>query len=202
MSYDLMIKDDTLILRTSSFRAEKGSVLHSGIYNRELASSLAAGGVLMLLGFFFAASGKITVVHLVSGAAVFAVLFLVSRRFLFREVILEALFDRVNDRIDTSVRKIVGSVRQVHKMSELSGICLDHVTVQPENPDGIRVVEKIALQHGTVIPGFGKIKEFHVVQLDFSGERVSIFSSGKKEEAEALIARLKGFVSDSPNRGA
>jgi hypothetical protein len=51
-TYQLDIKDNILIFRTTFFKAEKGSVLHSGIYNRELASSLLAGACIVLLGFF------------------------------------------------------------------------------------------------------------------------------------------------------
>ncbi|MDI6728785.1 MAG: hypothetical protein QMD44_07690, partial [Thermodesulfovibrionales bacterium] len=78
-AYQINIKDNMLIFRTSSFRAEKGSVLHSGIYNRELASSLAAGALVMLLGFFFAASFKITTVHFVVALLLFVIFFIVFR---------------------------------------------------------------------------------------------------------------------------
>ncbi|MBI3592450.1 MAG: hypothetical protein HY099_03050, partial [Nitrospirae bacterium] len=79
VSYQIEIKDNVLVFRTTSFKAEKGSVLHSGIYNRELASSLAAGACITLAGFFFAFRDKITAIHFIAALFLFAVLFLFFR---------------------------------------------------------------------------------------------------------------------------
>jgi hypothetical protein len=195
MSYLLDMKDNTLVFATSSFRAEGKSVLHSGIYSRELASSLAAGGLLMLLGFFFAARGKIDAAHILMGAAAFAVLFLFFRGYVFREPLLEAVFDRGRAVIEILVRGPVLTKRRMYEMSKLSGITLESLTVEPRNPDGIRVVEKIALQHGMVIPGFGGTEEICSVVLDFPGRPRTIFSTRKREDAEKVVAELKDFMS-------
>jgi len=194
-TYHLDIRDDTLVFATSSFRAEGRSVLHSGIYSRELASSLAAGGLLMLLGFFFAVRGKINAAHILTGAAAFAVLFLVFRGYVFREPLLEAVFDRGRAAIEILVRDPVTTKKGRYELSDLLGITLESLTVEPRNPDGIKVVEKIALQHGMVIPGFGRTEEICSVVLDFPGRRRTIFSTGKREDAERVAAEIGRFLS-------
>jgi hypothetical protein len=199
MNYHIDIKDDALVLRTTSFKAEMRSVLHSGIFNCELASSLFAGALLLLFGFFFAVPGKITVVHLILAMVAFAALFLLVRTYVFLEPTLEVRFDRRRGTIETSLRKAAGSKRDRYLMSELSGIRLGHRTMQPENPDGIKVIEKIALQHGMVIPGFAETMDFSAVRLDFPDRSVTLFSTKDKLEAEALAEKLNGFIYSSRN---
>jgi hypothetical protein len=193
--YQMDIKDNMLIFRTSSFRAEKGSVLHSGIYNRELSSSLAAGALVMLLGFFFAASFKITTVHFIAALLLFVIFFIFFRTYIFLESILCVAVDKKNGNIDIALERIFGKRRITSPLSELDNIRQDYLSVTPENPDGIRLVEQVALQHGTVIPGFGKTAEFYTVEMEFkNGKRITIFSSEEPSMAEDVRAKLSGFI--------
>ncbi len=193
--YQIDIKDDMLIFRTSSFRAEKGSVLHSGIYNRELASSLAAGALVMLLGFFFAASFKITTVHFVVALLLFVIFFIVFRTYIFLETVLCVVVDKKNGNIDIALERIFGKRRITSPLSELGNIRQDYLVVTPENPDGIKLVEQVALQHGTVIPGFGKTAEFYTVETEFkNGKRIVVFSSEKPAEAENIAMQFRNFI--------
>lgn len=193
--YQIDIKDDMLIFRTSSFRAEKGSVLHSGIYNRELASSLAAGALVMLLGFFFAASFKITTVHFVAALLLFVIFFIVFRTYIFLETVLCVVVDKKNGNIDIALERIFGKRRITSPLSELGNIRQDYLVVTPENPDGIKLVEQVALQHGTVIPGFGKTAEFYTVETEFkNGKRIVVFSSEKPAEAENIAMQFRNFI--------
>lgn len=192
--YQIDMKDDLLVFRTASFRAEARSVLHSGIFNPELASSLAAGGVVIFFGFFFAIYFEITTVHFLVAILLFAALFVIFRISVFRELILEAVFNKDKGVVTISIRKIFGGKTQSFLASELSDIRLNHITVQPGNVDGAKVVEKIALQHGMIIPGFGQREEFYTTQLDFRDKSVIVFSSKERQEAEAVITELKGFM--------
>lgn len=195
MAYQIDIKDNVLILRTTSFKAEKGSVLHSGIYNRELASSLVAGALIMLSGFFFTINFKITTIHFIIAIVLFAALFLIFRIYIFREPFLEVVFDKGRKSITISLKRIIGKRKESHFMGELAGIKQNHVSVSPENPDGIKVVEKIALQHGTVIPGFGETVELYTVELEFKDrKRVMVFSSKETSEADDITTKLKDFI--------
>ena len=193
--YQMDIKDNMLIFRTSSFRAEKGSVLHSGIYNRELSSSLAAGALVMLLGFFFTARFKTTAVHFIAALLLFVIFFIVFRTCIFLEPVLCVAIDKKNGNIDITLRRILGRRRIISPLSELDSIRQDYLSVTPENPDGIRLVEQVALQHGTVIPGFGKTAEFYTVEMEFkNGKRITIFSSEEPSMAEDVRAKLSGFI--------
>lgn len=171
-------------------------MLHSGIYSRELASSLAAGAVIVAIGFFLAGGHGITAVDFAAAIFLFAVLFVIFRLRVFREPMLETVFDPGKGIISISRRKVIGNEVRSYPMAGLSGIGLGKVTVQPENIDGIKFVEKIALQHGTVIPGFGKKEEIYTVRLDFGGRVVTIFSTKERSAAEEAAAELKRHVTD------
>lgn len=194
-NYQMDIKDNMLIFKTTSFKAEKGSVLHSGIYNRELSSSLAAGALVMLLGFFFAVRFKTTAVHFIAALLLFVIFFIVLRTYIFLEPVLCVAVDKKNGNIDIVLERIFGKRSISFPLSELDNIRQDYLAVTPENPDGIRLVEQVALQHGTVIPGFGKTSEFYTVELEFkNGKRFIIFSSEWPAEAEDIATRFKNFI--------
>jgi hypothetical protein len=194
-TYRINIHGNILILRTTSFKAEKGSVLHSGIFNRELASALSAGTILGLIGFLLALNFKITAIHFIIAVFLFGALFLILRSFIFKEPVFETVLDKERGIIALSQKKALGENREIYPISELADIRMDKITVKPENPDGIRVVENVALQHGTVIPGFGEPEEFYVVELEFrGGRRAVVFSSKEGSESEEVASGLKGFI--------
>lgn len=192
------------MLKASSFRAERRSVLHSGVFNRELASSLAAGAVIAVISFFFALYFKITALYLLAVVLVFAAVFMFFRLCVFREAILETVFDREKGTVTISLKSAIGGRKSSYPLNDLAGITLHHISMAPENLDAVRLVEKVAVQHGTVIPGFGTTEDFYTVELDFGGEKTVVFSARESRSAEAAIAELKaslsGLVPDSPGR--
>ena len=199
--YHIEKKGNTVVLKTTSFKAERGSVLHSGIFNRELASSLAAGAVIVVLSFFFALYFRITVIYLIAVVFLFAALFILFRIYVFRGAVLETVFDKEKRTVTLSLKRTMGGSVRSFSLDELSGIRLDHTSFQPENQDAVQFVERIALQHGTVIPGFGKTEDFYTVELDFSGRKQVIASARERQGAVAMIAELKsslnGFLPDT-----
>lgn len=195
MNYDLRMTDNQLIFRTTSFMAEKGSMLHSGIYNRELASSLASGACIALLGFFFVSDGNITASQFVLSIALFVFFFLFFRRYIFVKPYLELIIDKSRANIAILVKKTFMKHRSTYPLS-LIDVRLDKKTLEPENQDGIKLVEKVALQHGTVIPGFGKTAEFYTVEMEFKNrQRILIFSSEDAAIADEVAIKLKKFCS-------
>jgi hypothetical protein len=199
-NYQIDIKDNMLLFKTRSFRPEKGSVLHSGIYNRELSSALSAGALVMLLGFFFAARFTITAVHFIAALLLFVIFFIAFRKYIFLEPALIVTVDKKKGNIDIAVDRILGKSRITFPLSELDNIRQDHIAVTPENPDGIRLVEQVALQHGTVIPGFGKTAEFYTVEMEFkNGERFTIFSSEEPSASDAIAIKIKNFIERGNN---
>jgi hypothetical protein len=194
-TYQIEIEENRFVLKTTTFRVEKGSVLHSGIYNRELASSLAAGTIIILTGFFFAARFRLNVIHFVLSLFVFIILFLFFRIYVFRQQILELIIDKRSGDITIYLKNIVRRIKAIYPLSDLSSIKQDRVIIQPENPDGIKVVEKIALQHGTVIPGFGKTIDFYTLEFEFKDRDTEmIFSSRDESKTNEVLKRLKEFM--------
>lgn len=194
-NYECGQQGDVLLFRTSSFRPEKGSILHGGVFNRELASGLAAGAVLVVAGLFLAGSIGMTAGRYVLAIAVFAVLFLFFRSFLFREPMLQAVFDRGRGVMEMKVQRIAGARQETVPLASLRGVTVEETSVEPENVDGIEVVEKIALHHGTVVAGFGERTAFYTVQLCLPDRRLTIFASRSEREAGELAAVLRQFLS-------
>lgn len=188
-------KDDLLEIWSVSYKAEKGSVLHSGIYNPEMASSLAAGACITVAGFFVAGRYHITALHYGAALVFFALLFLAFRTFVFRETVLYACIDRVAGVVRFSLNGAWMSKGFTFSLDDLQKVRQDYVFMAPVNPDGIKLVRKIALQHGTVIPGFGEKAEFHTVTLEFrGGQRVTILSSSDPLKAEHMAKEIQNFI--------
>ncbi len=193
--YKLEINDDSLLFETASFKAERGSILHSGIYNRELASSLAASACITLLGFFFAGRVKPDALSFVSALSIFLALFLAFRTFLFRDVLLGVIVDKGAGAVKITVKNLLGTRGTTFPLTALEDIRQDYTTIAPENPDGVRLVEMISLQHGTVIPGFGKTLEFYTVGMEFKGGKsFIIYSSNEPSRVEHIHKSFKDFL--------
>lgn len=197
-SYQMQREDGRLVFRTPSFRAERGSVLHVGIYNRELTSSLAAAALLLVIFFLLLLAGvRVTALYAVPAIGLFAAFFIFFRRMVFYEEYLEAVIDKAREAVTISVKRFMGKTR-TYSLKDLVGVREEDIVITPENPDGIAFVEKIALQHGTVIPGFGEEKEYFTVELEFSGgRRERIFSSEEATEALEVVGVLKEFLEGS-----
>ncbi len=194
-TYQMEIEKNKFVLKTTTFTAAKGSVLHSGIYNREFASSLAAGAVMIMIGFFFAAKYKLDAINFILSLVAFITFFLFFRIFIFRQHILESVIDRESGNITIYSKNITKKIKSVYSLSEFAGVKQNTVTIRPENPDGIKLVEKIALQHGTAIPGFGNIMDFYTIELSFkTGKNEMIYSSEDKSKTDGILKRLKEFL--------
>ena len=68
-TYRIEIEDGRVALKTASFKAEKGSVLHSGIFNKELASSFVAAVAAAVVLAFFALNYELGIIHYEIGRA-------------------------------------------------------------------------------------------------------------------------------------
>jgi hypothetical protein len=190
------IKNNLLIFKTTSFKAEKGSILHSAIYNRELASSLASGAFIMLLGFFFVSRFNITIIHLFLGLVLFALSFIFFRTFIFKEPKLILIINKEKKHLNINLKAIINKRIEI-PFSELISVKQGYFKVAPDNIDGIRLVERVALQHGTVIPGFGKTVELFTVEIEFGkGKRITLFSSENLLEVKEIISKILDFIKE------
>ncbi len=194
-TYQIEIEKNMLVLKTMSFKAEKGSVLHSGIYNRELAASLTAGAIVLAIGFFLASRYRLGILHFIASLVIFILLFLFFRAYVYRKQVLEVVLDKKTSTVSFFLKNIIKRLKASYPLSEFSGFRQNHIAISPENPDGIQIVEKIALQHGTVIPGFGETVEFYTVELGFkNGVNEMIFSSKYKSKADDVVKKIKDFL--------
>lgn len=192
--YQIDIKDDVLTLRTASFRAEKGSVLHSEIYNRELASTFVAALFAVTVMILLAMRYKLQLLHYAIAVVTFIIVFPLCRTYVFREPYLETQFDRASGIVSITLKRPIGGRTVKMPIDSLRGVRINHVRLVPQNPDGIRVVERVALQHGTVIPGFGEVKDLYSVELVFNGGGFVIFTTTIKQEADSAVEKLKRYI--------
>jgi len=193
--YAIQRNDRGLVFRTTSFSAERGSVLHSGIYNREFASALAAFGaaglVYLAIGLRY---GKTLLVH----AVVFAVFvsgFLLLRRLVFKERSLSAEFDRSAGLVRLRVTGLARVREDVVPLRLVQRLRIDRKEIGVENPDGTDLVRRISAQHGTVIPGFGEEQVFFVVRLVLTdGTARDLHAARKEAEALEVYEELRGVL--------
>ena len=191
-----LAKDATrIIFRTISFVADKGSVLHSGIYNREFSSVLASFALAGISYFLLVMSfGKENFFY-----AVFMVLFIgtfpLFRTYVFRERYLETVFDRTVARVEMSHAWLRRKVLLSMPLESIAGIWIDTKKTEVVNRDGVEFVEKISAQHGTVIPGFGEETTFYSLKLRFSdGTERTIFAESSMQDVISVHDEIKGFL--------
>ncbi|RMG04446.1 MAG: hypothetical protein D6726_03320 [Nitrospirae bacterium] len=198
--YAFVYENGRISLRAYSFRAEKGSVLHSGIFSRELASSFVAAAVAGATLIVFSLFGELGLLQYLIGALLFGVTIPIARIYIFKEPYLETTID-ADSIIITLMRPVMPKTIRRNR-TELRELRIEYKRFEPENPDAIEFVEKIALQHGTVIPGFGKVKEFYDLVLDFGDEHITILTTDEKARAEEVMVKLRDFLERGAKKGA
>ncbi|NTU42679.1 MAG: hypothetical protein HGA78_06430 [Nitrospirales bacterium] len=194
-SYEIEESDGRLLFRTASFRPGKGSILHSNIYNRELASSMAAGTLVMVVSLFLSAVLSLSVVSVAGAVLLFVCLFLFFRKVVFRENLLELRIDREKGEVGIAHTGFAGRTVS-YPLSGLEDLLIARDVVELQNKDAIAIVEHVAAHHGTVISGFGDRSEYYTVEMRFSeGKTTTVFSSEKKEESDTVLSKIQNFLS-------
>ncbi len=186
-SFSLVRGKDRLVFRAAKFSVDRGSVLHSGIYNREFSSVLASFAVSGLVYFALVqAFGKMTVWY-----AVFMTLFIgtfpLFRAYVFRERFLETVIDRGTGRVAIDLSWLRRTTVEDRPLSEIAGLRIDTEKTEVVNRDGVEFVEKISAQHGTVIPGFGEETTYYSLMLKFTDgtERTLVADSSMQDVISA-----------------
>jgi hypothetical protein len=194
-SYDIDIKGGRLVFSTASFSTGDMSMLHSGIYNREMSSSLAAGAVTLAVVVATIYSDlRLGHFHFALAAAVFAGSFFLFRMFVFYEAGLRLVIDMNRDTIEVR-RKGLARRKRTFPLGKLADICGGLTIISPKNPDGIDMVRKISLQHGQVIPGLGEVRKYHTVSLEMKDATgITVFSSEDPSSAKSALKDLKDFL--------
>ena len=194
--YQLKTENNRLIFRTSSFKAEKSSVLPSGVYSKEFSSMLLASA-LSTLAYMFAGimNIKSAVVRYSSLLLLFIAAFLGSNKYIFKESYLEADFDRSSETVTIVRSGIIIKKSEEIPFANIKSVDLGTRKFVPENVDGIKFVQKISAQHGSALPGLSDIEEFITLSLCLKDGSERIIYAGKIDvEPEIPVNEIRSFL--------
>lgn len=188
-TFSLQKTSDVLVFYTSTYRVEKSSVLHGGIYNYEFSSILSASAVCGMVYVLVSMKYRVGMNFVAVLAFVFITSFILFRRFLFRERTLKAVFDRDKGIITIYNPRILGYISEDILMDDLESIEVGTIRYSADNRDAVQFVQKISLQHGSAVPGLGEEQEFVTLFLKLrdGGERM------------IYAARIEGRVDGEPD---
>lgn len=197
-SYVIQRTESTLVFRTAHFTAEKGSVLHSDIYNRELTSVLAsmvlAGAVYLILSVV---TGR-TISPFIISAFVFVLSFPLFRTFVFKGRYMEAVFNTDEGTAVLTVSRTLSRKREEFPLGNIRDVSVVSKTTGIENPDGVAFVEKISAQHGMVIPGFGEETTFFILKLSTTdGTERTIFAESDRDKVLSAQNEIREFLAEN-----
>jgi hypothetical protein len=197
--YAIIIDMDKLCFRTSSFEADKQSVLHKGIYNYELASMLSA---LMLSGTIYAIIAfnfKVIIMHYIASTLIFIIAFISFRRYIFRERNLEIVFDKTKKVARLCRPGFIGMRTEEISLDSIKSVEVGSRQILPENVDGIEFVQKISAQHGSPVPGLGEEKEFVTLLLKLTDGTERIIYTEKidnRNEPSLPLNEIRAFLKE------
>ncbi len=201
-SYSINKDENQLIFTTFSFRADRGSLLHKGLYNYELASMLSALILSGIIYMFLAFNYTMTVIYYFPIIIIFVIAFIGFRKFIFRERRLKIVFDKFSKIARISWPTLIGQRNEEIPIDNIRSVEIGNKKIVPENIDGIKFVEKISLQHGSAIPGLGDEVEFITLLLKLTdGSERLIYAEkieGKIEgEPEAPVKEIRDFLKNT-----
>jgi hypothetical protein len=191
------VENDRLLFTTSSFRVEKESVLHKGVYTKEFAAMLLSSALSIFAYLAVSLKGKETgFVHFLMIGVLFVATFLLSRKFLFKEEeFLEAVFDKSDHTVRITRSGIFRKKTETIAWDKIHSVEIGNKKFVPENIDGIKFVQRISLQHGSYIPGLGDVEEFVTLLLKLIDGTERILYAGKIEEEPGLpLMDIKNFL--------
>lgn len=190
----VITSDTTLLLRATNYGTDDSGVLHRGIFSRELSSTFLASSVSLIYLLIFSLKSDLDIFNYISALIIFIIAFPLSRMYIFCETYLETFIDRKENQIVVSRKGFLFAKEIKRTLDDLTKIKLCKFVSEPKNEDGVEFVKKIALQHGTIIPGFGEKKVVFSVELLFSNSSISIFSSLNRDKSEKIASKLSDFT--------
>jgi hypothetical protein len=183
------------MFRTEYFIPGKGSVLHSGIYNRELTSVLASVAVAGIAYMVLFQSLGMSMASYILSAIVFFSSFPFFRRFVFKGTHLETIFNSSSGKTEIYASGITRKKKDYFSLDSITDVSVDSKKTSIENPDGVAFVEKISLQHGMAIPDFGEETIFYMLKLHLAdGTDRMIYSDSNKQDVISAQKEIKEFL--------
>jgi hypothetical protein len=193
--YEMERTGPLFLFRTGHFAAERESVLHKGIYNKEFASVLTSLAVAGLIYAALAIGHRKSILPHVAFAVIFIGGYPLLRMFVFKDRYLEALFDLSRGLAEISVSGLTGKHTESLPLSSVKSVMIESRKIGVENPDAVEFVEKISAQHGTVIPGFGDEKTFFMLKLMLAdGSDRMIYADTDMQAVIDAHEEIKGFL--------
>ncbi len=195
--YHIKIDKNRLVFTTAFFRAEIESVLHKGVYTSEFSSmltaSLAGAFTFLAIKSIVKETGFITILIII---LVFISAFLGSRKFVFCDRVMRVVIDKCDKSVTIYHPGLFRNNPEKIPMQMIQGIYPGSRKFTPDNPDGIRFVEKISLQHGSYMPGLGEEREFITLSFKLSDntERL-IYAVRIEEEPDIPLKEIEQFLS-------
>jgi hypothetical protein len=189
-TYRLLITPESLTLQTFLYKAEKGSIIHTALMNREVTSLMVATILSGVLFVIYAMNFPLRVFELINFCILTGALFLFLRLRIFREKPLEVIFSRdlVSIRYPSFIIKRVENF----DLNQVKSISIKKEVFKIDNIEGARIVKQVALQHGTVLPDFTEPEEFFLLQMELqNGSRRVIYVDREPERISALLKELK-----------
>ena len=193
-SYSIKTEGMTLIFRTSSFKAEKSSVLHSGVYSKEFMSILFASGACMFV--YMLLSPSLGGLSLYSALLLMLVAaFIGARKYIFKEKYFEAVFNRSSGTARLIYPGAFSKKTEEIPLANIDSVEIDTKRFEPENKDGADFVQKISIQHGSPVPGLGEPEEFVTLSLRLKdGSERIIYAGNVKDEPEVPVQEIREFI--------
>lgn len=195
------INDDRLVFSTSSFRAEKTSVLHSGVYTREFSSMLFASAVAVFVHMAISSIDINTAVYrYLIIIFLFVVSFLGANKFIFKEKHIEVILDKSEKTAIITRYGIIIKKTEKIPFSNIKSVELGSKKFVPENIDGIEFVQRISAQHGSAMPELTDVEEFITLSLKLTDGSERIIYAGKIDggkvngEPSVPLNEIKSFL--------
>lgn len=194
-NYTIKKEEDKLIFTTPAFTADIESVLHSGIYNREFTSVLASAAVAGIAYVIAAINIDNTLVRSLVFLLIFAGGFPFFRKFIFKGSLMEVVFNTAVGEAKIYTTWIKKKLKETIAISSLKDISIESRKREVENPEAVKFVEKISLQHGTVIPGFGQETVLFLLKLHLvDGTERTIYSDNVMQDVISAHDEIKKFL--------
>lgn len=194
-NYTVNKEEDKLIFATPAYKVGPDSVLHSGIYNREFSSALSAAAVGGVLYIITAINTDNTLVRSMAFLLALAGGFPFFRKFVFKEGLMEVVFNTAGGEAKIYTSWITKKLKETISIKNIKDISIERRKHEVENPDAVRFVKEISLQHGTVIPGFGEEKALFLLKLHLAdGSERTIYSDSNMQDVIAAYDEIKDFL--------
>jgi len=194
-NYTARKEEDKLIFATPAYRVGPDSVLHSGIYNREFSSVLASAVAAGIVYIIVAMNTGNTIARSMVFLVIFAGGFPFFRKFVFKEGLMEVVFNTAAGEAKVYLSWITKRLKETIPIKNIKGISIESRKLEVENPDAVKFVKQISLQHGTVIPGFGEKKVLFLLKLHLSdGSERTIYSDINMQDVLSAHDDIKEFL--------